>query len=404
MKKLKIRIITAEPFPIGMANTNRIMSYGKGLAEQNCEVIINCIKPTESSSKIFNTKTNGTIDGFQFEYTSGNTIISNNYLKRQLDNFRGVLNLCLKILFEKKKSKTDVLIYYTLSPIVAIFLYLITRFRKVIFLKEESEFPFVYYGNKGKLSRYLIDFHYKLFDGLLLMTNTLIKYFSEEKKITVPYLHVPMTVDFERFNSVQRLQNMANNYIAYCGVLNNEKDGVDILIKAFISLASEFPNLELYLIGDPISEKILQDYKFEIEKNNCSHRVHFTGRVGSAEVASYISNADVLVLPRPKSLQAEGGFPTKLGEYLSTGKPVVVTNVGEISFYLKHELNAYIINPGSIESLFNQLKSILLNYPQALETGTKGKSVALANFNYKIQALNIFSFIQHLRQKNIISN
>lgn len=403
VKKLKIRIITAEPFPIGMANTNRIISYAKGLAEQNCEVIINCLKPTESSSRVFNANTDGHIDGYYFEYTSRNTIISDNYLKRQFDNFKGVSNLCLKILFEGKKNKTDVVIYYTLSPVVAIFLYFITRLKKIIFLKEESEFPFVYYGNNGTLSRSLIDFHYKLFDGLLLMTNTLIKYFSEEKKLSIPFLHVPMTVDFERFIHVPKPQNVAEDYIAYCGVLNNEKDGVDILIKAFIQLALEFPNLDLYLIGDPISEEVLQEYKLEIKESGCISRVHFTGRIGSAEVASYISNAKILVLPRPKSQQAEGGFPTKLGEYLSTGKPVVVTSVGEIPFYLKHEVSAYLINPGDIASLFHQLKSILLNYPIALEAGAKGKSVAMQNFNYKKQAINICTFIQQLKKKNLIS-
>ena len=49
----------------------------------------------------------------------------------------------------------------------------------------------------------------------------------------------------------------------------------------------------------------------------------------------------MLVLARPDNIQAKGGFPTKLGEYLATGNPVVVTKVGEIPNYLIDGVNAF---------------------------------------------------------------
>lgn len=53
-----------------------------------------------------------------------------------------------------------------------------------------------------------------------------------------------------------------------------------------------------------------------------------------------LKNAEALVLDRPNSLQAQYGFPTKLGEYLLTGNPVVVTKVGDIPLYLKDGVSA----------------------------------------------------------------
>ena len=50
-------------------------------------------------------------------------------------------------------------------------------------------------------------------------------------------------------------------------------------------------------------------------------------------------------MARPDSRQARGGFPTKLGEYLATGKPVCVTKVGEITVYLEDNVSAFLAEP-----------------------------------------------------------
>jgi len=52
--------------------------------------------------------------------------------------------------------------------------------------------------------------------------------------------------------------------------------------------------------------------------NGYKNRIIFTGRLNRNEVAKY-------------------GFPIKLGEYLSTGKPIIVTSVGMFIFFLKME-------------------------------------------------------------------
>ena len=62
-----------------------------------------------------------------------------------------------------------------------------------------------------------------------------------------------------------------------------------------------------------------------------------------------------MALARPTNKQAEGGFPTKLGEYLATGNTVVVTNVGEIGEFLHDKVNAFVSDPDSPEKNFVKL-------------------------------------------------
>lgn len=63
-------------------------------------------------------------------------------------------------------------------------------------------------------------------------------------------LHLPMTVDLERFiGRDAQVEGFQQPYIVYIGVLNNAKDGIDILLESFAQIASAFPNVNVYLIG-----------------------------------------------------------------------------------------------------------------------------------------------------------
>lgn len=397
-EQLRIKILTTEPFPVGLAASNRIMTYAKGFAEQNCKISVHCIKPTERPDKIFNHLSSGTIDGIYYSYSGGKTILDSYFINRRIDNLIGIIKISYELLREKKNNKTDAIIYYSSLPIPAILLYLITRFKNILFLKEESEIPEVYLGNMNFIQKILFKkLHYPLFDGLLLMTNRLIHYFQIEKRNNTPFLHVPMTVNFERFCNIEKSDKTVE-YIAYCGMLNDKKDGVNILIDAFARLSGEFPNIRLYLIGDASTRAERDRYINQVNQNKLSGRVVFTGRVSKDKIPQLLGDATILVLPRPMSLQAEAGFPTKLGEYLSTGKPVVVTKVGEIPHYLTDEINVFMAEPGSVDSLAAKLKSVLIDYPNARIIGENGKKIVIEFFNYQIQTKNILNFIKSFKK------
>jgi len=105
-----------------------------------------------------------------------------------------------------------------------------------------------------------------------------------------------------------------------------------------------------------------------------------------------LCGAKVLALARPSSLQSTGGFPTKLGEYLATGKPVVVTKVADIPRYLEDGENAYLVEPDDNSAFAEKLGFVLSHYEDALQTAQKGKELTNTVFNYKIQSRRIQDF------------
>ena len=387
MKIDKIYIITDAPFPVGMASTNRILSYCKGFDQIGKPVEVLCFRRTENHSEVSNLEPSGVYQNIKFCYLHSSPIKSKRFVKRRLDNTWGVVSL---FCYTLRKIKSGSLIIYYSSKVTPVVIFKIaTLFKNVIFLKEESEHPSVRIrSNPFFRSLFLFHVHYLLFDGLLLMTNSLVNYFKRNIK-RLPVLHVPMTVDSLRFADVSAAKQ---NEIVYTGTLNNYKDGVDILIKAFAALSDDFPEYKLVLYGNPESEARLDEYKKMVSNLGVHTKVVFAGNKSNEEIPYLISRASVLVLPRPDSEQARNGFPTKLGEYLITGNPVVVTSVGDIPVYLKDRISAFLAEPGSVDSLVYKLKEVLTDYKYSQLVGAEGKKVAEKCFNNLTQTQNILQF------------
>ena len=117
------------------------------------------------------------------------------------------------------------------------------------------------------------------------------------------------------------------------------------------------------------------------------------------QIPLFICNAELLVLSRPDSHQAQGGFPTKLGEYLATGKPVCVTKVGEIPNYLEDNVSAFLAEPGDVDSFTDAMDRALSNPEKAREVGLAGRDVAKKEFNSEIQAKRLADFLKQNLEK-----
>lgn len=258
-------------------------------------------------------------------------------------------------------------------------------------IQEMSEHP-ILFMSKNEYNEYL-----KLIcpqiDIMLLMTNGLLNFYSKYIQSSKLY-HIPMTVDIERFSKSKSLNKEDIWVISYVGLMNNKKDGVDILIKAFAIVSKEFKNIKLNLIGPKKpKEDYLEQLDF-IESNNLENTIEYLGEKPRSEIPQLLIDSDCLALARPSSKQAQFGFPTKLGEYLATGNPVVVTSVGEIPLYLKDEVNAFIAKPTDIEDFSNKILNVLRNIKNANKIGKRGFETANEHFNAEVQSNKIFKILK----------
>lgn len=231
-------------------------------------------------------------------------------------------------------------------------------------------------------------------DLFAVMTETLLSHYKPMAKPTAKFIHLPMTVDFDRFANQTEEASMtwSKPYIAYTGTFNNEKDGVDVLIKSFATITQKFPDLRLYMAG--FYHPDMDTQKRLIKELGLEDKVIYTGVLHKKEIPGFLQGAELLVMSRPDSRQAQGGFPTKLGEYMATGHPVCVTKVGEIPNYLNDNESAFLAEPGNVSSFAEAMLKALSDKENAVKVGQNGKKIAFENFSASVQSSRLFEFIK----------
>ena len=404
-KELNIHIIFANPFPIGYANANRIISLSKGLVSRNVSVLVHCIRPTEKKEKIVNQNVSGKYFGIKYNYKSGTVIWPKSKVLKLYFLLKGVKNSVIELFKCKRKDEIDVVII-TITEFSLNFLYFLTCYFlriKLVFMIDE--YPIVVL-EKEKYSRFYryfyIHFFHKLFDAWIIMTKPLFEYYTKYARKKTKKIIIPMTVEPERFITEDRIFGLPENYMAYCGNPGcNNKDGVQILIQAFNIFIKKYPDTTLLIIGDTTAK---QSNEFQAlirltDQLGLNGKIIFTGRIHREEIPKYLNNAKALLLSRPNNIQAQGGFPTKLGEYLATGNPVVVTAVGEIPYYLKDGENAFVSEPDDPEKFANKMIEIFADYNKSKAIGLEGKKLAYSIFNCDYQANNLKNFLLDLIEK-----
>jgi len=287
--------------------------------------------------------------------------------------------------------KKNIFLIYIMQPfLIACFFFFASR--KTILFHECTEYPDIY-GKNNAL--HLYNSLSKRFNGIFVISHAIKNYFIqhgvEERK-----LHIyPMLVEPQRFETCE-YNTEALPYIAYCGDMGGNKDGLWDLIEAYRLFYQKHPDIKLYLIGDTKDAKLYEELQNKVKILGLEKEVVFTGRIDREQMPSYLCQAAVLVLARPNNYQARGGFPTKLGEYLATGKPVVITKTGEIELYLEDNKDCFLVEPDDPQVFADRLCDVFTDYNFALRVGQEGKKKVYHEFNYKVQTSKIIKIIESL--------
>lgn len=395
---MKMAVVMRQPYPYGMACTNRIHKYAKGLIELGGVVQIFVPRPTElEESSARNKFAKGQYEGIKFEYTCGTPLRAKTFGRRRMLELKGFVVLVYRLI--KKREEIDTILLVSNAPLFILFFWLFTSILEMVYLQEKSELPF--YNSKTKCMgskwyQYLYTrYIYKCFNGVLVISQPLYAYFKQKIRRNAELLLVPVIVDTDEFKvSVQGRMPFT---IVYCGNFTQSQDGILTLIEAFKSVTGRFSKASLCLVGDPSSKIDKENVLSLIKKLSIEDKVVLTGYVSREKLRQLLCQATVLVLAKPSSQQADYCFPSKLAEYLATGNPVVVTKVGVIPEYLFDGDNAFLVEPDSPDALAKKLEFVFLNPELADNVGQSGRKTAVREFSYKAQAERIGEFTKQIQ-------
>lgn len=366
-------IVIYSSYKANTAPTNRLLSFLKGFDEHGMNVEMVFIYPNYDRSRIDETYQNINVKYLWDGHRKGGKLLK--YIRSFWDVWRYV----------RKISEGSNVFIYGSKEYVPFF----TKRKNIRVFHERTEhynvvkihpsfWQKVYQKSLSKLK------------GMFVISTALRNAYLQAGVRNVEIVN--MTVDSTRFVDLKK-QPQETKYVAYCGTASNNKDGVDDLIRAFAIVHKEVPSLKLLIIGRAPAQGDESGNVELVHQLGLKDSVVFKGIVPAAQMPQILKNAEILALARPDSLQARYGFPTKLGEYLLTENPVVVTKVGDIPLFLKDGKSALLAEQHNPEDFAAKMLWAFNHEEEARMIGQEGAKVAMREFNYKIETEKIINTI-----------
>lgn len=157
--------------------------------------------------------------------------------------------------------------------------------------------------------------------------------------------------------------------------------GVPVLLEAMQSLREHHPDVRLTLVGGGPELAGLEARASDL---GVSDLVEFVGYKSQSEVAAYLSQSDVFVLP-----SFAEGLPVVLMEALASRVPVVTTRIAGVAELVEDGVSGYLVPPGDIDSLAARISALLEDPALRRRMGEAGRTRVIGEFNISTECARL---------------
>ena len=163
-------------------------------------------------------------------------------------------------------------------------------------------------------------------------------------------------------------------WVTYAGTLSECYD-LETLVRAVARAAAERPGLRLKVLGDGATRARLERAAAE-----AAAPADFLGYVPYHQMAAYLKASDVLVNSLVEN--APQSVPTKIGDYLAAGRPMVSTSMSP-EFRAKVERDGFGVNvvPGRVGELADAIGRLADDPAARARMGAAARAVAEREFD-----------------------
>lgn len=146
-----------------------------------------------------------------------------------------------------------------------------------------------------------------------------------------------------------------------------ERHGLDTAVEAVAMLRSRMPELRFHVYGS--GDAFVESFIKLVEARGVGDVVTYHGYTPLEEIAAAIRGIDLGVIPNKHSAFTDLNFPTRIFEYLASGKPVIAPRTAGILDYFGED-NMFFFEPGNAESLASSIQRV------ATESGLRERVLA----------------------------
>jgi glycosyltransferase involved in cell wall biosynthesis len=182
-------------------------------------------------------------------------------------------------------------------------------------------------------------------------------------------------VDLNLFRQHPKSQN-GRFVVCYAGGFQHWQ-GIDLLVSAVELLPKN--GLRLKIVGFAEGHKAIRSSI----AGRLGDKAELINRVSQSELTSQLAAADVLVIPRPSHPAVKFAFPTKFGEYLALGKPVIVSDVDETAALVRQHACGLVSKPDPASLAATIRTAAHLPADELCQMGQNARSLAEREFSWE---------------------
>lgn len=168
--------------------------------------------------------------------------------------------------------------------------------------------------------------------------------------------------------------------------------GVTILAETIPLIIKENPDVRFMLIGDGNERPNVVSAIRAAGVEDC---VIFPGMVPHDKVPAFLAASDILVSPHAP-FKDFFGSPTKIFEYMGMGRPIVVSNMGQMGDIIKHDVSGLLVEPGDREGLRDAILRLAADPALRARLGAQARKDAVENFTWSKNAETVVSIYEKL--------
>ena len=231
----------------------------------------------------------------------------------------------------------------------------------------------------AKLKSYLYDNFAGYLFNLILPISSFLE--NKSRKFHKPIIKLPILFHYDN-NPKSDCVPLYNTNITYCGQIDYYR-----VIKIIINVAEHYSKVKdeiffnLVLYGNQNQIDKLRD---EIENKQLKDVISIYQNVQDSQLQKMYRESLALLIPLSKqSIQDKARFSQKIAEYISSGRPIITNDVGDITIYFKDKKSAIILTDLTFDSLYEGISYLKANKSLANTIGMNGFSIGKEYFEYK---------------------
>lgn len=247
------------------------------------------------------------------------------------------------------------------------------------------------------LFQYMWNYLFPKCNGVIAISRMIENHYKQYLSNVV---RIPTITDVK--NTVYRTEiKDARLSFIFSGKLDEGKDNLDTFIEAMDRIDHIGEKTQLNIFGPSIEEvrRHMGDKEniLDAHKNN----IFIHGKVPQHEAQEACLNSDFSVFFRLNRRSANAGFPTKLGECMTFGTPVICNDTGDISMVVKDKENGFLLKSKSVDEICETLEYLLNMKKEAREEmRRKARLSAEYFFDYQNYISEIISVFENATERN----